>query len=159
MDEEFPEIPKSSLALSIKLWFFFCSYNAIFMQNNTCSQTWFLVPGIKRTKARYRVIERCQSNLSNLKNQNIHGFFDAGIIFDLGQNENNRKHILLRICFFWTRPNRWVLCGIRFCINALKGVTKKVCWYLGFFFDAGIIFDFGAKRNYQEKYFAQNLFL
>ena len=57
------------------------------MQNNTCSHTWFLVPGIKRTKARHRLIERCQSNLSNLKNQNIHGFFDAGIIFDLGQNE------------------------------------------------------------------------
>lgn len=57
------------------------------MQNNTCSHTWILVPGIKRTKARHRVIERCQSNLTNLKNQNIHGFFDAGIIFDLGQNE------------------------------------------------------------------------
>ena len=26
-------------------------------------------------------------NVTNLKNQNIHGFFDAGIIFDLGQNE------------------------------------------------------------------------
>ena len=50
-------------------------------------KTWFLVPGIKRTKARHRVIERCQLNLTNLKNQNIHGFFDAGIIFDLGQNE------------------------------------------------------------------------
>ena len=56
------------------------------MQNNTCSHTWFLVPGIKRTKARHRVIKGCQSNLTNL-NQNIHGFFDAGIIFDLGQNE------------------------------------------------------------------------
>ena len=36
---------------------------------------------------------------------------------------------------------------------------QKRLLILGVLFDAGIIFDFGAKRNYQEKYFAQNLFL
>ena len=104
------------------------------------------------------MIERCQSNLTNLKNQNIHGFFDAGIIFDLGQNEIIENISCSEFVFLNSSKQMSPLWD-SFLHQRFKRHYQKRLLILGVLFDAGIIFDFGAKRNYQEKYFAQNLFL